>query len=58
MASIEQENQALTEQFQSREAGVIDLFEFYARLEAVYAAASKALEQSQIGTASNSANLE
>lgn len=58
MASVEQENQALTEQFQSREAGVIDLFEFYARLEAVYAAASEALEEGHIATNSNSTNIE
>jgi hypothetical protein len=56
MASREKGRQDLTAEFEAREAGVADLFQLYARLESVYAAASKALEENIASMASNSAN--
>lgn len=58
MNSSDQESKALSEQFEKREAGVTDLFEFYTRVEAVYVAASKALEEGHTAMTSNSANPE
>jgi hypothetical protein len=56
MGSKNQENLDLLSQLETREAGVADLFEFYARLEEVYSAASKALEEPSAGATSNSTN--
>lgn len=58
MISKDQESEALVEQFENREAGVADVFEFYTRVEGVYVAASKALEEGHTVLASNSANEE
>jgi hypothetical protein len=57
MSVKDKENEAIQALFEKREAGVEDLLEFYTRVEAVYVSASKALEQSSVVTASNSANL-
>lgn len=56
MTTREQEKKALEETLERREAGVADLFEFYARVEAVYAASIKALEEGQTTITSNSTN--
>ncbi len=56
MASREEAHRALAEEYEAREAGVADVLQFYARLEGVYAAASKALEENITSMASNSAN--
>ena len=58
VATKEQEKKALEETLERREAGVIDLFEFYASVEAVYAASIKALEEGQTAMTSNSTNRE
>ncbi|MBI4200622.1 MAG: hypothetical protein HY535_09155 [Chloroflexi bacterium] len=56
MATKEQEKRALEQALEQREAGVTDLFEFYASVEAVYAASVKAMEEGQTAMASNSTN--
>jgi len=53
----DQENKALMETFEQREAGVADLFEFYTKVEAVYAAATQALQEGTSVMASDSTNL-
>lgn len=57
MKSKSQENLDLLRQLETREAGVADLFEFYARVEEVYTAASKAFEEPFAGATSNSTNV-
>jgi len=56
LTSKDQENKDLTRQFEAKEAGVAELFEFYARVEPVYIAASKVLEEGNSITTSNKAN--
>ncbi len=56
MNSKDNENVNLIEELEKREAGVTDLFKFYAGIEAVYAASIKALEEGHITLVSNSAN--
>ena len=56
MANKDRENEALLATFEKREAGVTDLFEFYAGIETVYAASVKALEEGHTATTSNSTN--
>ncbi len=45
------EHEALVRAGEAREAGVADLLSFYARVEEVYANASRALEEDQIAFA-------
>ncbi len=56
MVSKDHENANMIEELEKREAGVTDLFEFYAGIEAVYAASLTALEEGHITLVSNSAN--
>jgi hypothetical protein len=58
VANKDRENEAFVATFEKREAGVIDLFEFYAGIEAVYAASVKALEEGHTDITSNSTNHE
>jgi len=58
MITKDQENEALVEALEQSEAGVIDLFEFYAGVEAVYAASIQALQVGHTAMASNSTNRE
>ncbi|MBI2908098.1 MAG: hypothetical protein HYX92_10650 [Chloroflexi bacterium] len=52
----DQENNALIEQFERREAGVADAFRAYMRVEETYVAAFRAFEEGQTTLASNSTN--
>jgi hypothetical protein len=54
--SKDNENVNLVKELENREAGVKELFEFYAGVEAVYAASIKALEEGNISLVSNAAN--
>jgi hypothetical protein len=45
MVNIDNENASLIKELEKKEAGVKELFEFYAGVETVYAASIKALEQ-------------
>ena len=56
MTSKDQENVDLVEELEKREAGVKDLFDFYAGVEAVYAASIRALEEGNTSVVSSSAN--
>jgi hypothetical protein len=56
MTSKEEEVKALEETLKKREAGVTDLLEFYASIEAVYAASIKALEEERTAMSSNATN--
>jgi hypothetical protein len=56
MTDKDNENVGLIEELEKREAGVTELFEFYAGIEAVYAASIRALEAGHVSTVSNSAN--
>ena len=56
MTSKQMENEALTKEFESREAGVTELLELYDRVEADYVIASQALKAGDITTTSNSTN--
>ena len=56
MVTKDQENEALVETLEQTEAGVMDLFEFYAGVEAVYTASIQALEEGQTAMASDSTN--
>ncbi len=56
MTNIDNENIALIKELEDKEAGVKDLFEFYAGVETVYAASIKALEEGKTLLLSNSAN--
>lgn len=56
MPKAEEEREALVRAGEAREAGVADLLSFYAQVEGVYAAASRALEVDQVGSATNAAN--
>ena len=58
VVSKQTENEVLMQQFEKREAGVAELFEFYARVEAVYVTASQALAEGYSATTSNAANPE
>jgi len=58
MVNRDQENEALMATFKNREAGVTDLFEFYAGIETIYAASIKALEEGHTATTSSSTNQE
>ncbi len=56
MSNKDSENLGLIEELEIREAGVKDLFEFYAGVETVYAASIRALEQGSTSVVSSSAN--
>ncbi len=56
MSNKDNENETLVKELEKREAGVKDLFEFYAGVEAVYAASIKALEEGTTALVTNSAN--
>ena len=58
MVNKDRENEALVGALEKREAGVTDLFEFYAGIETVYAASVKALEEGHTAITSNSTNQE
>lgn len=58
MITKDQENEALVETLEQSEAGVTDLFEFYAGVEAIYAACIQALEEGHTAMASDSSNRE
>jgi hypothetical protein len=50
------EHEALIQAGEAREAGVAELLTFYARIEEVYAAASKAFREEQPTVTTNSTN--
>jgi len=50
------ENVNLVEELEKREVGVKDIFEFYAGVEAVYAASLKALEEENNSLVATSTN--
>ena len=56
MSNQDNENINLIEELEKREAGVKELFEFYAGVETVYAASIKALEEGNTSLVSNSTN--
>jgi len=56
MSSQDNENINLIEELEKREAGVKELYEFYAGIETVYAASIKALEDGNTSLASTSTN--
>lgn len=56
MPRAEEEREALVRAGEAREAGVADLLDFYARVEGLYAAASRALEENQVAFATNATN--
>lgn len=58
MITKDQENESLVETLEQSEAGVIDLFEFYTGVEAIYAASVQALEEGHTSMTSNSTNRE
>ncbi len=58
MSNIDTENLNLIKELEMKEAGVKDLFEFYAGIETVYAASIKALQENNTYSLSNSANHE
>jgi hypothetical protein len=58
VANKDRENEAFLATFEKREPGVIDLFEFYAGIESVYAASVKALEEGHTAITSSSTNQE
>ncbi|MBI4289767.1 MAG: hypothetical protein HY671_15230 [Chloroflexi bacterium] len=58
MVSKQAENDALIQGFESREAGVTELVELYARVEATYVIASQAAVMPDAGSTSNSTNPE
>ena len=57
MSTVEEEREALVRAGEAREAGVVDLLSFYAKVEGVHAAASRVLEENQTGSTTNAANL-
>ncbi|MFC2039175.1 hypothetical protein ACFLST_00055 [Chloroflexota bacterium] len=56
MTTKDQENESLVETLDQREAGVRDLFEFYAGVEATYASSVQALEDGYTVVTSDSTN--
>ena len=56
MPTAEEEREALVRSGETREAGVADLLSFFARIEGVYAAASRALEENPVGSTTNATN--
>jgi hypothetical protein len=52
----EEEREALVRAGETREAGVGDLMAFYARVEELYATASRALVDEQTSAATNATN--
>ena len=56
VSKIEEEREALVQAGETREAGVADLLTFYARVEGVYAAASRVQEENPVGSTTNAAN--
>ena len=56
MTTKEHEKKALEQALEKREAGVTDLLEFYTKVEVVYTASIKALEEGQTTMATNSTN--
>jgi len=58
MATKDQENEAIVETLEQREAGVTELLELYAAIEAVYAVSVRALEEGHTSMASTSTNRE
>lgn len=58
MDTKDRENEALLEALEQREAGVADLLQFYAGVEAVYAASIKAIQEGCTAMSSNTTNRE
>jgi hypothetical protein len=58
MSNKDQENVDLVEELEKKEAGVKELFDFYAGVETVYAASIRALGEENTSTVSSSANNE
>ena len=58
MTTKDQENEALVETLEQREAGVTDLFDFYSEIESVYAASVQALDEGHTTMASDSTNRD
>jgi hypothetical protein len=58
MDTKDRENEALLQTLEQREAGVTDLLEFYAGVEAIYAASIQALQDEHTAMASNTTNRE
>lgn len=56
MSNQDDENIKLLEELEKREVGVKEIFEFYAGIEAVYAASIKALEEGKTSLVSTSTN--
>lgn len=56
MITKDKENEEIQEQFESKEAGITELLEFYARVEAIYVSSSKASEETEVVVTSNSTN--
>ncbi len=56
MSTQDSQNIKLIEELEKREAGVKELFEFYAGIETVYAASIKALEEGHTSLVSTSTN--
>ena len=56
MITKDKENVALLKEFEEREAGVMDLLEFYANIEAVYTTCIQVLEEGHTTMVSNSTN--
>ncbi len=57
MITKDKENEEILERFENKEAGVAELMEFYARVEAIYVASSKVLDETEVTATSNSTNL-
>lgn len=58
MITKDQENEALVQTLKKSEAGVTELFELYAGVEAVYAASIQALEEGHTAMTTNYTNRE
>ena len=56
MITKDKENEEILERFENKEAGVAELLEFYARVEAIYVSSSKALDETEVAATSNSTN--
>lgn len=57
MSTAEEEREALLQAGEAREAGVADLLSFIAKVEEIYSAASRASEETLVGSTTNTANL-
>ncbi len=56
MITKDKEKEEILERFENKEAGVAELLEFYARVEAIYVSSSKVLEETQVAMTSNTTN--